>query len=434
VRSLALFWSASYNGDGARLRQIVNGVPTTYTLDLAAPLVTALAERTGATTKQYLYGQGDSPLASYDGTAWTYLSGRDGLNSVRQETDASGNVITARSFDPYGVPLDGNDGSPFGYTGEQTDATGLVFLRARYYDGRTGRFLNEDPWPGIVGRPATLQGYDYAGDSPILFRDPSGTDYVWEVDRYTCNDRHCQNGYVYQWNRAYGRWDMLPCWVNTAGYMVIPEGSSLYLDPAKGPFTEPPAIPGPVMPPPPQPPALSPLPPINTYSISGYLEGRMVEGTTLFCTVGVVGEEIVYDFMSKPPEQARFTYTNMPYWPGGILGNRTPPGISFSAADVTSGSYVGYVWGFTSRGIAQYSGPFFTASFGGSAPVLLIINLGGGFGAFRSLDATMWGLVGYNSVEISPLSPLMPISVSGIWTEYSEPINIWTLDNDNSLA
>gem|GEM_PF-3757004 len=62
---------------------------------LAAPLVTALTERTGATTKQYLYGIGDSPLASYDGATWTYLSGRDGLNSVRQETEYG--EVTAQS-------------------------------------------------------------------------------------------------------------------------------------------------------------------------------------------------------------------------------------------------------------------------------------------------------------------------------------------------
>ena len=30
---------------------------------------------------------------------------RDGLNSVRQETDASGNVLAVRSFDPYGYML-----------------------------------------------------------------------------------------------------------------------------------------------------------------------------------------------------------------------------------------------------------------------------------------------------------------------------------------
>jgi len=187
ITATSLTWSAAYNGDGARLRQIVNGTPTTYTLDLAAPLVTALTERTGATTKQYVYGQGDSPLAVYTGT-WTYLSGRDGLNSVRQETDAAGNVLTTRSFDPYGVPLQGGGGTPFGYTGEQTDSTGLVFLRARYMQPTLGMFLSRDPWAGTANRPATIQGYNYTANNPIIFRDPAGTDYVLEVDRYTCND------------------------------------------------------------------------------------------------------------------------------------------------------------------------------------------------------------------------------------------------------
>ena len=67
VTANGLNWSATYNGDGARLKQTVNGAETAYALDLAVPLVTALTERTNATTKQYLYGQGDSPLASYDG-------------------------------------------------------------------------------------------------------------------------------------------------------------------------------------------------------------------------------------------------------------------------------------------------------------------------------------------------------------------------------
>jgi RHS repeat-associated protein len=183
ITATGLTWSASYNGDDARLRQLVNGVPTTYTLDLAAPLVTALAERTGATTKQYLYGQGDSPMAVYSGTTWTYLSGRDGLNSVRQETDASGNVLTARSFDPYGVPLDGNGGSPFGYTGEQTDVTGLLFLRARYMQPGLGMFLSRDPL--LIESP-----YRYASGNPINRSDPSG--YIdWPMCAYAIPYRIC---------------------------------------------------------------------------------------------------------------------------------------------------------------------------------------------------------------------------------------------------
>ena len=65
-----LDWQAAYNGDGARLAQIVNGTATSYTLDLASPLGTQV----GAAETAYVYGQGDSPLAGYDGTIWTYCS------------------------------------------------------------------------------------------------------------------------------------------------------------------------------------------------------------------------------------------------------------------------------------------------------------------------------------------------------------------------
>ncbi len=38
ITASGLSWSASYIGDGARMRTVVNSVPTTYTRDLAAPL------------------------------------------------------------------------------------------------------------------------------------------------------------------------------------------------------------------------------------------------------------------------------------------------------------------------------------------------------------------------------------------------------------
>jgi hypothetical protein len=57
-------------------------------------------------------------LAVYAGT-WRYLLGRGGLGGVRQETDADGNVLVTRNFDPYGVVMLGDGGSPFRYTGEE---------------------------------------------------------------------------------------------------------------------------------------------------------------------------------------------------------------------------------------------------------------------------------------------------------------------------
>jgi RHS repeat-associated protein len=416
-----LTWSASYNGDGARLREVTNGLPTTYTLDLAAPLVTALAERTGATTKQYLYGQGDSPLAVYTRTlsgveGWTYLSGRDGLNSVRQETDASGNVLTARSFDPYGAPLDGNGGGPFGYTGEQTDVTGLVFLRARYMQPALGMFLSRDTWAGIADRPATIQGYNYAADDPILFRDPAGTDYVVEVDRYTCNDSHAQNGYVYQWNRAYGRWDILPCWVNTAGYTVIPETSPFYPIPYPNPYL-PPLPPVPPVPPVPAIPAPAPDPATPT----GYLEGEVTSSTFLLCTLHVEGTEVVYDFRSK--ERGRFKYTKAKE---GVAG------VSVSLADVGHYYYVGLIWGFKDIDPGslngEYKGPFWSFSTGG--------NLGrwglSGNGNFSLFSSTpdgvipnwqLWGITvgvgGSGGGDPALGYTAFPLNAGVVWTKYT---------------
>jgi RHS repeat-associated protein len=175
ISATGLTWSAAYNGDGARRRQSVNGAVTTYTLDLAAPLVTVLAEQQATSNNTYLYALGDSPIASYDGADWTYLSGRDGLGSVRQETDASGNVLTTRSFDPYGVVMQGDGGSPFGYTGEQYDTyIKLMFLRARYLNPALGMFLAEDIKPTNIMRPSDGGMYLYVNGNPINYTDPSG--------------------------------------------------------------------------------------------------------------------------------------------------------------------------------------------------------------------------------------------------------------------
>jgi uncharacterized protein RhaS with RHS repeats len=57
----------------------------------------------------------------------------DHLGSVRQLTNAGGQVTLAQSYDPFGNLFEaaGSGVSEFGYTGEQVDAgTELVFLWA----------------------------------------------------------------------------------------------------------------------------------------------------------------------------------------------------------------------------------------------------------------------------------------------------------------
>ncbi len=162
----------AYNGAGDRVAKTVNGVTTDYVLDPAAGLTQVLVESTGGQQTAYLYGH--DLLAQYDSGTWAYHI-NDGLGSVRQLADLAGEVVQSYSFSPFGVPLGESGGDPYGFTGEQWDAsTGLVYLRARYYAPGTGRFVSKDPWRGNHQRPLTLNPYLYVLDNPVNLVDLSG--------------------------------------------------------------------------------------------------------------------------------------------------------------------------------------------------------------------------------------------------------------------
>ena len=79
--------------------------------------------------------------------------------------DAAG-TLTASGPTPGGR----SPTTPFGYAGEYTDpTTGLIYLRARWYDPATGQFLTRDPLLAT-----TMEPYRYAGNDPINFGDPTG--------------------------------------------------------------------------------------------------------------------------------------------------------------------------------------------------------------------------------------------------------------------
>jgi len=64
---------------------------------------------------------------------------------------------------------------PSYYRGEQYDSDlGLYYLRARYYNPGTGRFLSRDPLDGDATQPATLHRYLYVGGDPVNLWDPRG--------------------------------------------------------------------------------------------------------------------------------------------------------------------------------------------------------------------------------------------------------------------
>ena len=78
--------------------------------------------------------------------------------------------------------------NPLRYMAREIDAaTGLYYVRARWYDPSLERFVSEDP-TGLVGG---INPYAYVGDDPVNHTDPSGLDRCRAVGRYA---RQCRPG------------------------------------------------------------------------------------------------------------------------------------------------------------------------------------------------------------------------------------------------
>jgi len=93
----------------------------------------------------------------------------DGLGSTVALCNGSGVVTDTWTYDVFGAVKThtGTNGSEFTFTGEQNDPNGLEYLRARYYDSATGRFVSRDPLP-------YLNRYVYANNNPVNVIDPTG--------------------------------------------------------------------------------------------------------------------------------------------------------------------------------------------------------------------------------------------------------------------
>lgn len=156
-----------YDGENQRIAAVESGTRTDFVLDTTVGDEVVLQEATGSSTATYTYGAG---LISRETSSGIRYLLADGLGSVRLETDASGAIVREHSYDAYGIEQGTSDlsGNRFRFTGQWSDGTGLVFLRARFYDPETSTFLSVDPVPSAGSR------YVYCGNNPLLRVDPSG--------------------------------------------------------------------------------------------------------------------------------------------------------------------------------------------------------------------------------------------------------------------
>jgi RHS repeat-associated protein len=123
----------------------------------------------------YVYGLGlIAKTDSQDGQLY-YLT--DGLASTTGLTDGEANLVGTYTYDVFGAIRSetGGQANDYRFTGQQLDvASGLYYLRARYYDPSIGRFLTQDPFPGTGTKPQTQNSYVYVSNNCVSMVDPQG--------------------------------------------------------------------------------------------------------------------------------------------------------------------------------------------------------------------------------------------------------------------
>jgi RHS repeat-associated protein len=161
-----------YDGLDRRVAEKVNGSITKRWLWCGTELCEERNAAGGMVTKRF-FTQGEQ----INGT--NYYFTRDHLGSIREITDAGGNIVSRYDYDPYGrrTKLSGTINSDFGFTGHYFDsASGLHLTLYRAYDANFGRWLSRDP----IGENGGTSLYVYCKNNTIKYVDPDGQ-FVWII-------------------------------------------------------------------------------------------------------------------------------------------------------------------------------------------------------------------------------------------------------------
>lgn len=168
-----------YDSRGHRIARVQNGITTRYVLDYGRDMSQILCETdgTGSITAYYIHGPQIVGRIGTDGSIRYYHS--DHIGNIVALTDSSQSISDKYAYTPFGTAAgqQGATANPFTYVGSfgvMADADGLYFMRARFYDPGTGRFLSKDPVEGRLMEPLGLHRYNYALNNPALNIDPTG--------------------------------------------------------------------------------------------------------------------------------------------------------------------------------------------------------------------------------------------------------------------
>ena len=161
--------SFSYDGLGRRVRKQVGDRVSLYSHDRNRVIEERL-DSGGMVSFSPGLGPDDLLGSKVDSSNPLYFVS-DHLGTVWYVANAQGVVMTERTYDPWGNLEQPNLTSGYAFTARDWEAEPeLYFYRARYYDGRTARFISADP----LGLRGGVNLFQYARNNPLNSIDPTG--------------------------------------------------------------------------------------------------------------------------------------------------------------------------------------------------------------------------------------------------------------------
>ena len=165
-----------YNGLGLKTKAVSGAQTRNFHHDPSGKLMFE-TDGNGTVTTWYIYtGKRLSSMAKPSGGKYFYHFDKTG-NTIAL-TDQNGNVASAYAYEPFGKVSNktGAVANPFTYVGAfgvMDEGNGIYYMKNRYYDASTGKFLQKDP----IGFAGGINMYAYVGNNPVDSIDPEGTDW-----------------------------------------------------------------------------------------------------------------------------------------------------------------------------------------------------------------------------------------------------------------
>ncbi len=191
----------TYDDTGKRVKKVEHLPSGTRTTYYPNKNLVRVVDSTGTHDTYYFYDDLGNLLYRKDPDGSKFYYHPDHLGSTTLITDEDGNVEEETSYLPFGGVFEGGT-DRFTFTGQELDATGLMYYGARYYDPLMRQFTQPDTIIQDVYDPQNLNRYSYVRNNPYKYIDPSGhyfetaldiASITWSIADISQNSRNVWN-------------------------------------------------------------------------------------------------------------------------------------------------------------------------------------------------------------------------------------------------